>query len=215
MDDGFGSRGLNRIESEEEQRFLDEHEPVLTAIHAMPPHVREWKYRGKKNFYLALVAGLMILALAILILQTYNPSYEQRVMLGAGLIIFYVGILFFLLERRIVREITHHEIHRYEQPVYQEVVKEVEKPIYREVPVVKEIVKEVEKPVIVQAPVKRSKEFVGSTQTMTFHHRTCKFSKLIEPHYRIEESKREFLERKGFKRCRYCRGEPTKSEDGF
>jgi hypothetical protein len=202
MDDGFGSRGLNRIESEEEQRFLDEHERFLPQfMHASA--CQRMEISREKELLPCACRRLDDMALAILILQTYNPSYEQRVMLGAGLIIFYVGILFFLLERRIVREITHHEIHRYEQPVYQEVVKEVEKPIYREVPVVKEIVKEVEKPVIVQAPVKRSKEFVGSTQTMTFHHRTCKFSKLIKPHYRIEESKRVFLERKGFKRCRY------------
>ena len=79
---------------------------------------------------------------------------------------------------------------------------EVEKPV--------DVVRLVEKPVIeyVEKPRKKLNipkyEFNGSTETKTYHKRTCRFSKLIKKNHKVSNDSASYFKRRGFVPCKMC-----------
>jgi hypothetical protein len=87
-----------------------------------------------------------------------------------------------------------------EKPVYYETIKEVQV----EVPV------EVEKRVTRYIERKHKKlniphfDYIGSTQTKTYHKRTCKFSKMLKNKYKLHSNSKAFFKRKHYHACEAC-----------
>ncbi len=86
----------------------------------------------------------------------------------------------------------------------------VEKQVFVDRPVIveKEVIKEV--PTIVYRTTPHKKldipkyDFVGSTQTKTYHKRNCKFSKLIKNKYKLHSNSASTFKSKHFKACKGC-----------
>jgi hypothetical protein len=79
---------------------------------------------------------------------------------------------------------------------------EIEKPV--------EVVRIVEKPVIQYREKARKKlnipkyDFLGSTETQTYHKRSCRFSKLIKNNHKVSDNNEEFFTKNGFVACKMC-----------
>lgn len=79
---------------------------------------------------------------------------------------------------------------------------------------VKTIEKPVEKRVIVKRNVyiekKRKKlnipkfDYLGSTQTKTYHKRSCRLGKLIKKKYKESSNTKSFFKKRGYKACKVC-----------
>ncbi len=102
------------------------------------------------------------------------------------------------LVREIQRPITTTIIKEVEKPVIQTIVKEVEKPV----------IKEVEKKVFIERPRKKLNipkyDYIGSTNTKTYHKRSCRLSKLIKRKYKLSKNDLEFFKKQGYKACKIC-----------
>lgn len=176
--------------------------PILREIQQLPDEIIELKQRGMKNILAALVVGAIFIVAAIIIVRAFSLNYSERVITASLFIIGYAIILFFFLEKRTMKEIHHREVHQYETPVVHHVIKE--RPIIREVE--KPVIREVQKTIFVATPPKTQARsaYVGSSQTRTFHRRSCRFAGMIKKEYLKEENNSVWFERRGYKRCEEC-----------
>ena len=84
----------------------------------------------------------------------------------------------------------------------------VDRPVIQEV--IREVPVEIEKEVIRYIERKHKKlnfphfEFIGSTQTKTYHRRTCKFSKMLKNKYKLHSNTKAMFKRKHYHACKAC-----------
>ncbi|MAG39850.1 hypothetical protein CMI41_02705 [Candidatus Pacearchaeota archaeon] len=171
----------------------------------------ERKVKVKRSGYFAalilsvvLAALLALFGIAIEVLVSFNT--EQRVLFWA-ILAFAFAIFMPLLvptrETRIIKLVGRQE-------TVHETIKEVEKPVTHVVEVEKPVVQIVEKPVIKYREKKKKKlnipkyDFLGSNDTMTYHKRGCRFSKLIKQKHKLSNNNENFFKKAGFKKCQVC-----------
>jgi len=177
---------------------------ILTGINQLEPQILESKISDKKGFYGALIIGTILVLVALLILNSFEMSYDKYILLGASLVVIYAIILFFMVKEKVVHEVREKEIHHYERPVIKEVIREVEKPVF------KTVIEEIIKPVIIEAPQPIleedvPKKYIASKQTKRYHLYTCRLAKLIKPEYKIEEDDKSWMKRRGYEACKVCK----------
>jgi hypothetical protein len=132
----------------------------------------------------------------------------------------YALFAFFMIDPRI----NINPVQYVDRPVVERVIQVVEKPIIKEIqiPMENRIIEVIEKPVIqevikyVDRPVYRTIEkktrkinipkfnFIGSTQTKTYHKRTCKFSKMLKNKFKLHSNNASFFKKKHYKACKTC-----------
>jgi hypothetical protein len=178
------------------------------------------------NFLLAFLIGIAVFLFVLGMIFTYDLNQKDSIILALVMIVVYVFLLMVLLNPKRIEEIYEREIQRIEVPVIKTVIKEVEveKPVFRDVvrtvekPVIREVIKEV--PVIKRIFVERPKkkaipqehfEYVGSTEEKTYHHHTCRFSKLIKKKYLLKNNNAAYFKARKFKKCKMCMG-PKKTK---
>jgi hypothetical protein len=104
------------------------------------------------------------------------------------------------IENRTIELVDHQVIKRVEVPVY----KRVEVPIVHtvEIPVYKRIEKNVYiKPKKLNIP---KFNYLGSSETKTFHKRSCRLGKLIKRKYKVHNNSSAWFAKKHFKACKVC-----------
>jgi hypothetical protein len=141
---------------------------------------------------------------------------------------FYAVFAFFLVSSNTTIEINRETtkfieidkpvIREIEKPVY--IQKFIEKQVIKEVPIQipieKEIINvvdrpvfyEIEKPVYIKEERKRLNipkfNFMASSETKTFHKRTCRLGKLIKKKYKIHSNSQTFFKKKKYRPCKVC-----------
>jgi|GEM_PF-3025090 len=128
------------------------------------------------------------------------------------------------VENRIVEVVDRPIIQPIQIPVENRIVEVVDRPIIQpiQIPVENRIVEVVEKEVIkeIKVPVEKivyktiEKErkklnipkfqFIGSTQTKTYHKRSCKFARMLKNKYKLHSNSQDFFAGKHYKACRTC-----------
>jgi hypothetical protein len=178
------------------------------------------KQPGK--FLSIIIVGIMVIILAILMSIAFEFGIVGNLVMSWILTTTYAIFALLLIEPII----NIHPVRVIEKPVIQEVIKFIEKPIFHEVqvPVDNRVIEVVEKPVIkevfIEVPVEKRVtryierkhkrlnipkfEFIGSTQTETFHKRTCKFSKMLKNKYKLHSNTKAFFKRKHYHACEAC-----------
>jgi len=99
------------------------------------------------------------------------------------------------------------------------IMKYINRTVIKEVPVEKPVIRFVEKPitrffgrnVIIQEPPKKKLnipkyDYVGSSETKTYHKHSCRLGKLIKRKYKLSNNSEDFFKKRGFKRCKACFG---------
>ena len=176
------------------------------------------KGQTKRNIALTLVilVGMLTIIFAILINLVFNLTMVQLVLSCWILTALYSIWAVVIVDPRI----NPNPVQLIKQEVIREVPIEVEKEVIRNVfidrPVMvdREVIREV--PIEVQKTVYRTIEtphqnlniprykFLGSTQTRTYHKRTCKFSKLIKNKYKLHSNVTSTFKRQHYKSCKAC-----------
>lgn len=174
----------------------------MNNIRQEEPIITEEKMPNMNNFLVASLMGFMIMIVIFVGILFMKLGFSDSLILILIAIIVYSIVLFFLLEPRILRKIHTKEIETIETPI----IRTVERPVIREV------VRTVEKPVIrkvfVEKPRKKLNipkyDYLGSTETKTYHKRSCRFSKLIKRKYKVSNNDPNYFKRRGYKACKVC-----------
>lgn len=173
-----------------------------------------------KKALISIIVGIMVVIIAILMNVAFQLTLVQTLVTCWILTTLYALFAFFLIDP--VTKIT--PIQYVDRPVLQRVVQIVEKPTLKEVqipmenrvievvekPVIQEVVKYVDRPVYKFIEKKAKKlnikkfNYIGSTQTKTYHKRTCKFSKMLKQKYKLHNNSEMFFKKKHYKACKTC-----------
>jgi hypothetical protein len=176
--------------------------------------VKDKRIREEGNGLIAIIVGILLLIISLIIVFGLNLSTTQIIVFILIILAFYIIVLSFLFEPRLMREIINTITRTVEKPVYKEirvpinqgkripVIYEVEKPIIRDV------IRTVDRPVLIKEERKKLNipkyDFLGSSETRTFHRRSCRFSKLIKRKYKISNNDPQFFIKKRFAPCKVC-----------
>ena len=183
-----------------------------------------------RNTIIAILVGIMVIIAAVLISITLKFGLVENLVMSWILTTLYALIAFFLIDPTV--QITPVKV--VERPVYQEVIEEiqipienrvvevVDRPIIRpiQIPIENRVVEVVDRPVIKEVPVEKivyktvEKEhkklnipkfkFIGSTQTKTYHKRSCKFGRMLKNKYKLHSNSQDLFIGKHYKACRTC-----------
>lgn len=184
----------------------------------------EGNFERMKIALIAIVSGMMVVALALLISLTFQFNLVQNLVMSWILTTGYAIFAFFLIQPIVkvnpVEYIEKQVIQQVEVPV--EVEKEVIKEVPVQIPVENKTIEVVEKPVyipiekikIVRKIIKQKQrarklnipkyKFIGSKETRTFHSRYCRLGKLIKKKYKVHSNTKISFKRKHFKGCKIC-----------
>jgi c-di-AMP phosphodiesterase-like protein len=170
----------------------------VEEIQHLKPEIREKRLWNLNNFFLSIVILLIISVIFLIIRFVFDFELIYIVIIACFLIIIYSIILFFLLEPKILREINKTTIKTIKTPSLKEVI--IEKPI--------QIMHEMEKKIYITNPRKKLNipkyDFLGSSQTKTYHKKTCRFSKLIKKKYKILNNDPNYFIKNNYKPCDIC-----------
>lgn len=176
-----------------------------------------------KKLLIAGIIGALTIILAIFLSITLEFNLVENLVMSWILTTFFALFAFFTVEP-IIRPVQYVE-----KPVIQEVIRIVEKPIIKEIqipmenriieviekPVIQETIKYVDRPVYIKSKARiitrKSKKlniprfnFIASTQTRTYHKRTCKFARMLKKKFKLHSNSKAFFKRKHFKACKTC-----------
>jgi|GEM_PF-1169086 len=116
----------------------------------LQPKITEKRIWNLNHLFLGLFIAIAFVAIALFLIINYELDLTNSLIVILAIVVVYSGILFFLIEPKILRQVDNTVIQRVERPVI------IEKPVVKEVPVIKEI--PVEKKVFVDRPVEVIKE---------------------------------------------------------
>lgn len=174
--------------------------PPIERIEELEPVITERKLWNIHYLFLAVILGIVAIAIELLSILLFDLDQNNALLLGVTIVVIYAITLFFLIEPKILREIKTRSIRTIE----------TEKPVYRTIE--RPVVREVEKPVIervyVTAPRKKLNipryNYLGSSETKTYHKHGCRFSKLIKRKYKINKYNDDFFKKNNYEPCEYC-----------
>ncbi len=175
------------------------------------PVVSEKKLFNMNHVAVAFIAGFVIVLSVLLSIALLDLDFSTIMVVSLVSVIVYAVILFFLLEPELLREIQTKEVEyqTIEKPV--EVVRTIEKPIIKTVEKPVEVIKTVEKQV--QAPKKKLNipkyKYIGSTESRSYHKRSCRFGKLIKRKYKVSKNNPTYFKARRYAPCKVCK--PDKS----
>lgn len=159
---------------------------------------RLWK---GTNFFIALVMAAVGVIADVALNHIFTLSVLSNFVLAGFLIVLYLVFISILFDFNVFQRV---------RVVEKEVMREIEKsvPVIQEVIVEKPVYRDVKSYVYVTNPRKKldihKYEYVGSTETGTYHKRTCRFSKLIKKKYKVANDSASYFAKKGFKQCKSC-----------
>ncbi len=156
------SNAFNRQQNSEVFSTAKGHQIVNTE--RLEPKITEKRIWNLNHLFLGLFIAIAFVAIALFLIINYELDLTNSLIVILAIVIVYSGILFFLIEPKILRQVDNTVIQRVERPVI------IEKPVVKEIPVEKkifvdrpvEVIKEVQVPVErevikeVQVPVEKT-----------------------------------------------------------
>lgn len=171
-----------------------------------------------KTTLIAIIVAIMAIIIAILTSIAFQFNLVANLVMSWLITTAYAIFAFFLIDP----VINVNPIRFIEKSVPQDVIQIIEKPVIKEIqiPMENKVIEVVEKEVIREVPVDRivyktiqkkqrklnipKFDYIGSTQTMTYHKRNCKFSKMLKKKFKLQSNSKAFFKRKHFKACKTC-----------
>lgn len=186
----------------------------------LDPIVKQRRLWNMNYVLAALVVGFILIVIQILAMIVLSLNQTGSWILAFILLLIYACILYFLLEPKLLREVTQ-PILKTETTIKQveiakpvEIIRTIEKPIEKPVEVIKTVEKPVyiERKVFVDRPIAiKSKKlsipkykYVGSTLTNVYHLKTCRLAKSIKAKYRLNTNSTAIFKSKKYKPCKVC-----------
>jgi len=179
--------------------------------------VNEKMVREEGNFFIAIIVGVLLLIIALILIFGFDLTTNQTIVFIVFIIVFYIVVLSFLFEHKLIREIINNITRTEENPVYlksqnkeitKEIIKRVDKPVIYEVekPIIRNVITPIDRMVF----MKREKlnipryDYIGSSETKNYHKKSCRLGKLIKKKYKLLNNDPKFFIKRGFSPCKVC-----------
>ena len=197
-----------------------------TQLEHLQPEIKEHRLWNMRNIFLAVLLGVVGIIIEYVGVNIVGLNTVESLILGVIIVVIYAIVLFFLLEPEIMREVRMTSVKTVERhvdrPVIKEVVRTVDRPVEKRVyvdrPVIKEVVRTIDRPVVrtiqrfkkvyVEKPRKKlnipSYNYLGSSETKTYHKHGCRFSKLIKKKYKVSNNSANYFRARKYKPCEIC-----------
>jgi hypothetical protein len=150
------------------------------------------------NIFFMILIGILLIAVGAVATMEFNLTGNLFVGLIVFLSIFYLAVILFTLEPKILREVIFKDFIETQKEVVTEVIKEVPK----------QIVHEMDRTIYVTNPRKKLNihkyEYVGSSETKKYHKRNCRLGKLIKRKYKVSKDSAGYFKNKGYIQCKMC-----------
>ncbi len=196
---------------EEKDGLNNQESHFASNLQQLTPVVTEKRLWNLNYVFLSVFLGFAGIAIEYVAVSYYNLDTLRAVILGAIIVVVYAVVLFFLLEPEMLREVKMTAVRTVDRPVTKEVY--IDKPA-----IVKEVIRNVDKPIYIDRPVvkkifvptPRKKldipvyDYLGSSETKTYHKRGCRFSKLIKKKYKVSNNSAGFFKSRNYKPCQIC-----------
>ena len=166
----------------------------------------------EKNRKLAVIVTLaaLVVSLAIFTSLAFQFNIVQNLVMSWILTTFYAVFAFWMIdpvkiverqvfiEKPVIREVQVP----IQVPVENRTIQVVEKPVIQHVPVIKRVIEYREKP---KKKLNIPKfKFQASSETRTYHKKSCRLGKLIKKKFKIQNNSQAFFKKKHFKKCKMC-----------
>lgn len=165
-----------------------------------------WK---STSFFIAIIMFFIAIIVGIILNNLLHLSLVKNLILFAllgALYLFFIVVLFEFNIFHRTRVIEKQIVQEVERPIVQEVI--VDRPVVREVVVEKPVFHKVPEYIYVEKPKVKLNipkyDYIGSQDTMTYHRRSCRFSKLIKKKYKVMNNSPAYFVRNRFKPCKSC-----------
>jgi len=156
---------------------------------------KTWKL---KNIFAGLFVCLFFIIFASSVIFFLRFDMTNNIIFLSSLSLIYAILVFLLMQPHVFRGVERREIQTISRPIVREI------PIIKEVPVIRTV----EKPVYVSTPKQKLNipryDFVGSSQTKTYHTRNCRLGKLIKKKYKESSNDRDFFTKRKYSACKVC-----------
>ena len=174
--------------------------------------ILEQPIEHKRNTLTAFIITIIFIAIILVTVFKINLSGNTLIIVIVLEMAFYFSIAVMLLEPKGIMRIMKTIIKKEDRAVVQQVstIREVQVPVVKEVPVDRPVYIEkiVDRPVYVQMPRKKLNiphyDFIGSSQTRTYHSRKCRLGKLIKKKYKISDNSEIYFKKHKFSPCMVC-----------
>jgi hypothetical protein len=180
---------------EQEGYYLPKEEPEI-VVHK--PEITEEKLTRFNHIVFATLGGMIFILLFLFGVYFFSLNLLESLILAVGILFIYSVMLFLLLEPVVLRQVHTRES---ETISYPGEVKYLEKEVIKEKPVIKTVF--FEKPGKKLSVPKYN--FVGTTESRTYHKRSCRLGKLIKKKYKIHEDDSNWFKLRGYKPCKVCK----------
>jgi len=170
----------------------------------------EKKIAQKGNGLIALIVAILLVAIILLLILGFKLRGQTLGWTTAGIFAFYIVILSFLFEPRIIKETVKTIVQTIEKPILP-ITKIIEEPVIK--------IKMVEKPIFIEPTKRKEFNYIASTETKTYHKKDCRLGKLIKKEYKLMDDEEIYFKRLKYKPCKTCikkqtitRGKSTKKK---
>lgn len=181
-----------------------------SSVKYLEPIIKEKRLWNMNYVLTAFILGFVVVTIQAVAMNLFTLDPVGAWVLAFVLLLIYAISLYFLLEPKLLKEVTQPVVktekfvERVDRPV--EIVKTIDRPVIERV--------EVEKPVYLEKKVyierKRKKlnipkyKYVGSNLTKVYHLKTCRLAKSIKNKYKVHNNSPRFFKSRKYRPCAVC-----------
>jgi len=162
------------------------------------PLLDQEKLWTEGNIFFMILIGILLIAVGMVTTLEFDLTGNLLTGLIVFLSIFYLAIVLFTLEPKILRETIFKDFRETQTEVVKEVIKEVPK----------QIIHEMDRTIYVTNPRKKLNihkyDYIGSSETKKYHKRNCRFGKLIKRKYKVSKDSADYFRKKKYIPCKAC-----------
>lgn len=170
--------------------------------------VKEEKRKEEGNLFIAVIVGVLLILICYIFITEFKLNTNQMIIFIILVVAFYIIILSFLFEHRLIREIINTITNTIEAPSEKEVIRRVDRPVIYEVPkpIIREVIRPIDRPVIIKGDKLNipKYDYAGSLLTRIYHKRSCRLGKSIKKKYKIFNNDPKYFAKNGFSPCKVC-----------
>ncbi len=163
------------------------------------------------NLFIAIIVGILLIAISIIFITGFGLNTNQTLIFILLVVAFYIITLSFLFEHKLIREIINTVTKTVDSPekqVEKEVIKKIDRPVFYEVqkPIIRDVIKPVDRMVVMKGKKLNIPKYnyVGSSETMNYHKKSCRLGKLIKRKYKVLNNDSGYFIKKGYSPCMVC-----------
>ena len=175
-------------------------------------HFKENHVREEGNILIAVIVTILLFFISMIVVFGLGLNTTQVIIFVILIVVFYIIVLSFLFEHRLVKEIANTFVRTVgienTNVNTRTIIKTVDRPVIYEVekPIIRDVIRTVDRPVFIKGNRLNipKYDFIGSSETMTYHKKSCRLSRLIKKKYSVNGNDPRWFIKNKYQPCKVC-----------